>query len=259
MLGLVLFLIIFSGVEAASSLFINNVKYADASGNTYPTPKPTHNPVNKNYCQPGKETAEVNQLISFSTSSGNANTVWSASGGSPSSGTGISFSTSFPAPGNYRVSNNSDATTCFVHVIGSTPTPMPEPTFVPMPTPHNRPFNEFPKPTHQPWPTYTPLPEHHFQPEHPYKHQMPNIPTTQQSECPGGWVKQTRGVATICLPESQQQEQNQNQEQIQNQNQSQNQVQTNNQNQNVNTNVVATGGNSSSTSNSSNWVNISVH
>lgn len=64
-------------------------------------------------------------------------------------------------------------------------------------------------------------------------------------QCPSGWVKETHGVATVCV--------------AQNQEQYQSQIQNNNQNQNVNQNVVATGGSSSSSSSSSTSTNITIN
>ncbi len=244
-------LIAFSGigVYSADQVLVKDVRIAAAQiqhNNQLPhVNKPERN------CQPGKQSAHINQEVNFLTSSNDPNVTWNAPGASSTTGKGGSFKTSFPNPGNYRVWASDNSTTCFVHVINphNNPTPTPQPTAHPTDYPVYKPqMNNWPDHQTKNWPA----PKHEWKP---VSNPQPSYRPHNESNCPSGWSKHTSGVAVVCVPDGQ----NQTQEQTQGQAQSQNQNQNNNLNQNNKQNVHINGGNSSSSSNSSSSVSINNH
>ena len=69
-------------------------------------------------CTPSAQTVDVQQNASFTASGGNGTYSWDATHGTPSSGTGSSFTTKFTSPGSFIVilTSGSQTTTCAVNV-----------------------------------------------------------------------------------------------------------------------------------------------
>lgn len=103
-----------------------------------PTPSPT--PHADIQCLPQSiQVANIGQSVSFhvfDTGRSPNNIIWTASGGVPSSGTGLTFSTTYSQSGSHTVSvtDGGPVTSCSVS-INATPSPSPSPSPTPSPTP----------------------------------------------------------------------------------------------------------------------------
>lgn len=78
-------------------------------------------------CQPPTQTVPLNQLASVVAVQGNGVYAWSAPGGSPASGSGASFATTYATPGTHTISVTSAGvtSTCTVNVPEPPPPPPP--------------------------------------------------------------------------------------------------------------------------------------
>ena len=78
-------------------------------------------PVGAPVCSPAGQTAQVNQALTYTATGGNGTYSWTAPGGSPSSGSGSSFSVSYGSAGDYTITVGSGGFTgsCTAHVTVS--------------------------------------------------------------------------------------------------------------------------------------------
>lgn len=83
-----------------------------------PTPTPTPIVVPAVHCSPSSSAIKTNTPATFTASGGTGSYTWSATGGSPSSGNGSSFTTQFANAGSYtvRAASGSDSDNCSVTV-----------------------------------------------------------------------------------------------------------------------------------------------
>lgn len=90
----------------------------------YPTPYPTPyaTPSGALVCSPANQTVVAGHAASFSATGGNGTYTWTALGGTPDSGPGATFSTTYGSAGDktVKVSDGTSQATCAVHV-----TPLP--------------------------------------------------------------------------------------------------------------------------------------
>ncbi len=107
-------------------------RQSDPNGGIYggncpsaPPPPPPPGGYPPPVCSPSSQTVQAGNSASFSASGGNGDFIWSAPSGSPSSGVGISFVTSYGSPAGYTVTLSSagQSTNCSVTVSSSAPPP----------------------------------------------------------------------------------------------------------------------------------------
>lgn len=84
-------------------------------------------------CTPAAQSAQPNSAVSFSAAGGAGTYAWTAPSGSPSAGTGSTFSTHYAAVGTYRVTVRSGQNTAECTVSVAVPTPTPGAANIPLP------------------------------------------------------------------------------------------------------------------------------
>lgn len=118
----------FVDVTDYAILVRNFFRTCSAHVGTRPTPHADY------LCEPSQQTVLINQPAYFSIHNSATNVTWTATSGSPSAGTGNTFSTTYSTPGDYQVRANQAPFACRVTVLAAatvrpraTPTPRSTP------------------------------------------------------------------------------------------------------------------------------------